>query len=311
MLVPDSQPATGPTTDPGPPAATTGPIATATLTRPDEPPRRRRPGLSPSRAADYLQCPLLFRFRVVDRLPEPPSAAAVRGTLVHAVLERLFDAPAGERTPDAARALLPQAWDGMVETQPDCADVLPDASDLTDWFAQAGTLLDRWFTLEDPNRLEPAERELHVSTDLDDGLELRGIIDRLDVAPNGAIRVVDYKTGRSPREGFESKPMFQMRFYALVVSRLRGRVPDMLQLVYLGDGRLLRHVPDAGDVAATERKVRALWESVRRSAETGTWQPRRSALCDWCAHQSLCPVFGGTPPPVPDGAIELTLGLRP
>lgn len=271
----------------------------------------RRPGLSPSRAADYLQCPLLFRFRVVDRLPEPPSAAAVRGTLVHAVLERLFDAPAGERTPQAARALLPRAWAAMVEAQPDCADVLDDASDVTDWFAQAGTLLDRWFSLEDPNRLEPAERELHVSTDLDDGLELRGIIDRLDVAPDGAIRVVDYKTGRSPREGFESKPMFQMRFYALVVSRLRGRIPDMLQLVYLGDGRLLRHVPDAGDVAATERKVRALWESVRRSAESGTWQPRRSALCDWCAHRSLCPAFGGTAPPVPAGAVELTLGVRP
>ncbi|NKY41704.1 PD-(D/E)XK nuclease family protein, partial [Cellulomonas septica] len=37
-----------------------------------------RPGLSPSRANDFLQCPLLFRFRVVDRLPEPPSAAAAR-----------------------------------------------------------------------------------------------------------------------------------------------------------------------------------------------------------------------------------------
>src|SRR5665647_3438400 len=64
----------------------------------------RTPGLSPSRANDYLQCPLLFRFRVVDRLPEPPSAAAVRGTLVHSVLERLFDAPAGSRPLEAARA---------------------------------------------------------------------------------------------------------------------------------------------------------------------------------------------------------------
>ena len=46
-----------------------------------------------------MTCPLLYRFRVIDRLPEPPSPAAARGTLVHAVLERLFDElpPAGHR----------------------------------------------------------------------------------------------------------------------------------------------------------------------------------------------------------------------
>ncbi|NLG21049.1 MAG: PD-(D/E)XK nuclease family protein, partial [Actinomycetales bacterium] len=48
------------------------------------------PALSPSRASDFMQCPLLYRFRVIDRLPEPPSAAAARGTLVHAALERVF-----------------------------------------------------------------------------------------------------------------------------------------------------------------------------------------------------------------------------
>ena len=53
-----------------------------------------------------MTCPLLYRFRVIDRLPEPPTAATARGTLVHAALERLFDLPAADRTPAAARALL-------------------------------------------------------------------------------------------------------------------------------------------------------------------------------------------------------------
>ena len=56
--------------------------------------------LSPSRASDFLSCPLLFRFRTVDRLPEPPSVDAMRGTVVHQVLEDLFDVPAPERTPE-------------------------------------------------------------------------------------------------------------------------------------------------------------------------------------------------------------------
>ena len=270
----------------------------------------RRPGLSPSRANDFMQCPLLFRFRTVDKLPEPPSPAAVRGTLVHAVLERLFDAPAGTRTLDAARELLPQAWEAILAERPDCADLTPDG-DAAAWFADAAGLLERYFTLEDPNRLQPAERELVVRTELDDGLELRGVVDRLDVAPDGAMRVVDYKTGRSPAPGFESAALFQMRFYALVLSRLRGRMPAMLQLVYLGDGTVLRHEPTESELTAVEQRIRAVWSGIRQAAETGRWEPRASALCSFCAHQALCPLFGGTPPEADPEAVERAVGVRP
>lgn len=270
----------------------------------------RLPGLSPSRASDYQQCPLLFRLRVIDRLPEPPSPAALRGTLVHAVLERLFDRPAGQRTPDAAADLLAPVWAELVAADPRATEVL-DESGEDGWFAAARALLETYFTLEDPNRLEPAERELPVRLVTEGGWEMRGIVDRLDVAPNGALRVVDYKTGRSPREGFESSALFQMRFYALLLSRLRGRVPDMLQLVYLGDGVLLRHVPDERELAVIERRVAALWESIVAAGRRGEFAPRTSALCDWCAHQALCPAFGGTPPPLDPDAVEHALGVRP
>lgn len=257
-----------------------------------------------------MQCPLLFRFRVVDRLPEPPSAAAVRGTLVHSVLERLYDEPLGRRTHEVAVAMVPDAWADLVAQRPDTVQVLDDPDDLTAWYGQAGSLLATYFTLEDPNRLQPADRELYVTLDLD-GLELRGIIDRVDVAPDGAIRIVDYKTGRSPRQGYEGDALFQMRFYALVLSRLRGRVPKMLQLVYLGDGSVLRHVPDEAELATVETRIRAIWSAVRDAAATGDWRPRPSRLCDWCAHRAICPAFDGTPPPVDPDAVERAIGVRP
>jgi hypothetical protein len=75
--------------------------------------------LSPSRVADFKTCPLLYRFRAIDRLPEPPSAEAVRGTLVHSVLERLFDAPAAARTPDHARGLAAAGLAEMMAEQPE------------------------------------------------------------------------------------------------------------------------------------------------------------------------------------------------
>ncbi len=258
------------------------------------------PALSPSRAADFKQCPLLYRFRVVDRIPSTPSPAAARGTLVHAVLERLFDVPADERTPERAVSLLPAAWESLVAEEPELAAMIGGSEQLSEesWFREAGRLVERWFTLEDPTRLEPEARELYVETDID-GLTLRGYVDRLDVAPGGELRVVDYKTGRSPSERFEGKALFQMKFYALVLWRLRGEVPRMLQLVYLGDGEVVRYEPDEHDLLAVEANVRAVWQAIERAAETGDWRPSPGRLCDWCEFKSLCPAFGGTPPPLP------------
>jgi putative RecB family exonuclease len=262
--------------------------------------------LSPSRAGDFMQCPLLYRFRVVDRLPEAPTPAMVRGTVVHAVLERLFDLPASGRTPAAAHELLQPQWERVSTEVPELATLFPDDDGraLADWLLGAQDLINRWFELEDPTRLEPAERELYVETTLDDGLILRGYVDRLDVAPDGRLRVVDYKTGRAPREAFEGKALFQMKFYALVLWRLRGVVPSMLQLVYLGSGEVLRYSPEESDLLATERKVKALWIAIERAAQTGDWRASPGRLCDWCSHRTICPAWGGTPPPLPQDAID-------
>jgi putative RecB family exonuclease len=257
--------------------------------------------LSPSRAGDFMACPLLYRFRTIDKLPEPFSPAAVRGTLVHKVLEDLFDLPAAERTPEQARTMLAPAWAELLEADPLVAEMFGDPGpDLDSWFVSCREILDRYFTLEDPRRLEPAERELYVEALLESRLLLRGYVDRLDISQDGLVRVVDYKTGRSPGPTFEAKALFQMKFYALVLWRTRGVVPAMLQLVYLGNAEILRYVPDEADLLATERKVEAIWQAIRRAEESGDWRPSRSRLCDWCAHQSVCPEFGGTPPPLPE-----------
>ena len=273
----------------GPATATAEPLALPVLG-----------SLSPSRAGDFLTCPLLYRLRTIDRLPSLPSPAATRGTVVHSVLERLYDLPAVERTLEAAGSLLRPEWERLLEAEPEVGELFDDEASLTAWLASARDLLEGYFSLEDPTRLEPAERERLVEVVLPGGLRLRGIVDRLDEAPSGALRVVDYKTGRSPSEMFEGKALFQMKFYALVLWRTRGVVPKLLQLMYLGDRQVLRYEPDEGDLLATERKLLALWTAIETATQRRDFPPRSSRLCDWCDHQALCPAFGGTPPPWPD-----------
>ena len=253
--------------------------------------------LSPSRGSDFKSCPLKYRLRVVDRLPEPPSRDATRGTVVHAVLERLYDLPAAERTIERAVELLRPAWEQVAE-DPEVAALFGPDDDLGAWLDSARALLANYFALEDPARLEPAERELYVTHDLAD-VRLHGYVDRLDRSPTGRVRVVDYKTGKAPGEGFEAAALFQLKFYALLLWRSAGVIPDALRLIYLGDVVTVDYRPDEEELRRFERTVVALWQAIRRATETGDWRPRRSALCGWCSFQAYCPEFGGTPPALP------------
>ena len=262
---------------------------------------RRRPALSPSRASDFKQCPLLYRFRAVDRLPEIPTKAQLRGTLVHSVLERLFSLPQADRTPPQAKELLAPAWEELSAERPEWIELFDqdDPEAVTSWLSSAEQLVDTYFGLEDPRRLEPEACELHVEIELGSGVLLRGYVDRLDVAPTGEIRVVDYKTGAAPREIGEAKAMFQMKFYAVVLWRLRGVVPRQLKLMYLTDGQSLAYTPDEAELIRFERTLEAIWQAILKAGKTGDFRPNPSKLCAWCDHQAVCPQYGGTPPPYP------------
>jgi putative RecB family exonuclease len=269
----------------------------------DEPSEEPRlPSLSPSRAADFKTCPLLFRFRTIDRLPEQPSPDQARGTLVHAVLERLFDVPPAQRTPDLAADLVGPQWERLLAEQPELAGMFTDDTAPAEFLAATRDLLGGYFAIEDPRRLDPAEREALVEATVEDRLVIRGYVDRLDVSSAGELRVVDYKTGGAPREAFEARALFQLKFYALVLWRTRGVVPRVLRLLYLKDAEVCDFTPDSEDLRRFERTVLALWQAIERATETRDFRPKPSRLCGWCSHQRHCPAFGGTPPPYPQEA---------
>ncbi|WP_437424828.1 RecB family exonuclease [Williamsia muralis] len=264
----------------------------------------RAPALSPSRAGDYKQCPLLYRYRAIDRLPESPTQAQVKGTVVHAALENLFDMPAGLRVPESAELLVDGAWGALCEETPELRDLVPD--DQVDRFlADAHKLISTYYTLENPTAFTPESCELRVEVDLTeddddpDRVLLRGFVDRIDVAPDGRVRVVDYKTGRSPGESFESRALFQMKFYALAIYRLRGIVPARLQLLYLADGQSLIYTPEKAELDRFAKTLTAIWKAILKAGTTGDFPPKRSRMCQWCDHKAHCPEFGGTLLPYP------------
>jgi putative RecB family exonuclease len=242
--------------------------------------------LSPSAVSEYQNCPLLYRYRKIDKLPEPPSLDAERGTLVHTVLHDLFDSHAGERTSEKAVSLLPSRWRAQIENKPELEQLIGSEKE---WLDRAASLLQTYFAVEDPTVFEATHREIHLENDLTEKIYLHGYVDRLDVAPTGEVRIVDYKSGKAPKPGWEEKALFQLRVYALLYWKNKGVLPRLLQLIYLGDGKLVKNSPTMNDLESTEKTLLRVAQDINVSIEKDYWPPNPTKLCDWCFFKNICP----------------------
>jgi putative RecB family exonuclease len=257
--------------------------------------------LSPSKLSAFKDCPLAFRFAAIDRLPEAPAPHMVKGTLVHSALERLFwDHPRGQRSPEAARHALEQAWQSLQE-EPELVSLDLTESEREAFVTDAASLVDGYLRLEDPDAVDAVGVELTLEADVA-GLRLRGIIDRLDVNQDGELEVVDYKTGRVPSVHQEQQRLGGVQFYALLCEQVLGRRPSRVRLMYLREPVVIEAEPSEQAVRGTRQRTSAVWSAIERACENEDFRPRPSALCNWCSFRSLCPIYGGDP----DRAAEFT-----
>lgn len=249
--------------------------------------------LSPSKVSSFTDCALAFRFSAIDRLPEPPTPAATKGTLVHAALERLHLLPAAERTPEAGQACLDEAA-AELRSDPDYLGLDLSTEQAATFHAEAADLVRNYFQLEDPTRIQAIGLELKVEAEID-GIRLRGIIDRLELDADGELIVTDYKTGSAPSTQHERKRLSGVHIYSLLCEQLLGRRPRSVQLLYLKAPLAITTVPTDRSTRGTRRTLGAVWQAVERACEREDFRPQRSRLCDWCAFQAYCPSFGGDP----------------
>jgi putative RecB family exonuclease len=258
--------------------------------------------LSPSKVASFTDCALAFRFSAIDRLPEPPAPWSTKGTLVHTALERLHLLPAAERTPQAALGLLADAA-GELRSDADFVDLHLDPEAEAAFFADAADLVQRYFQIEDPRRVEAIGLELSLDATID-GVRLRGIIDRLDLDADGELVVTDYKTGSVPPVNYERKRLSGVHLYSLLCEELLGRRPRRIQLLYLRQPVAIMTEPTDQSTRATRRSLSAVWRAVELACGREDFRPRPSRLCDYCAYRAYCPAFGGDPDAAREPAID-------
>lgn len=214
------------------------------------------------------------------------------------MLEELFALDPSDRTPQKARAQVEPQYQAFAAKNPEVAALFTDDADRQAWLDDARALIDSYFAIEQPQWIAPAAREQRVTTTTERGVRLLGFIDRVDQAPDGRLRVVDYKTGKAPGPRYLGEALYQMRFYALLLARTQV-LPSRMQLVYLRAGQVITLDPTADEIHDFERQIDRLWDRIEHDIEHDSFTPRKNPLCNWCGVRSMCPLFGGTTPPMP------------
>lgn len=263
--------------------------------------------LSPTAVSTFRECPQLFLFRNLWKLPEPPSKVLVKGSLVHAALEKVFELPPKQRRA-SLHDVLRNEW-RVERKRPRNAALFTSRDEERTWGLECLHLLDNYLAAEDPAALphgEPLAHEAWLKAELpgaagqSSALTMVGKVDRLDLldGPLLGVTIVDYKTGKAPSGKYSPamnaeirrKNFFQLRCYALLLCRgdpprnLRDSTHLLktrrLRLLYLGDGvdggatAVEEDLPgdDAAyeaELDATQGEILGVWRQIVELVENG------------------------------------------
>lgn len=212
---------------------------------------------------------------------------------MHRALELLFELPNLDRTPDALASTLDVALEEYA-TDPDYVGLRLDDAGAATFRKDCDKLIEKYFEMEDPTVIRDIGLEVRMAADVG-SLELRGIIDRLELDDDGELIVTDYKTGRAPSGRYEQKSLAGVHFYSFLCEAVLGRRPSKIRLMYLSNGETIETVPTAQSVRFIDTRTKAVWKAVERACITGDFRPNQSKLCDWCSFKAWCPAFGGDP----------------
>ena len=241
--------------------------------------------LSPSGAATFEQCPRRWRFRYVDRLPDPPGVEALIGTFAHRVLEHLMQQHPSRRTKDDARRIARASWPEMSGSD-DYRDLELSDEQARAFRWQAWKAIEGLWHLEDPTGVDVQATEQQVSVTLD-GVPFRGVVDRVESEPDGLV-ISDYKSGRAPTARYAPGRLQQVLLYAAAVAAETGEQPVRAQLLYLGQ-RIVATAVTPVELGGAVEQLKSTWGAIADACQTDDFSARPGPLCGYCAYAERCP----------------------
>jgi putative RecB family exonuclease len=234
--------------------------------------------LSYSSISTYETCPAKYRFQYETRLPTSSSPALAFGETLHRTLYRFHDRP----VPVAPS--LPELHE-MLEGEW-VSDGYRDESEERLYREHARQVVTEYHRRNADSFRIPAALEFRFTVEVE-GVELSGMIDRMDRLPGGGYEIIDYKTNRRlPPKATVDRDL-QLSLYSLAAKEIWGIEPERLTLYFLLPGERMSTSRTAADASELRRRIGTVAERI----SAGMFEPRQNPLCDWCDFQRVCPVF--------------------
>ncbi len=234
--------------------------------------------LSYSSINTYETCPAKFKFQYEDRVPQARSPALAFGDSLHRALHLFHNRPVP--VPPSLEELL-----DMLEMSWVSEGFVDESEERT--YRDHGRQVLAEYHRENASAYRiPAALEFRFTIHVE-GVELSGVIDRMDRIPGGGYEIIDYKTNRRLPPQARIDRDLQLSVYHLAAKEVWGIEPERLTLYYLLPGQRMTTGRTAADVDELRRRIATVAERVA----AGKFEPRQNPLCDWCEYQALCPLF--------------------
>ncbi|HEX6231161.1 MAG TPA: PD-(D/E)XK nuclease family protein [Actinomycetota bacterium] len=234
--------------------------------------------LSYSSINTYETCPAKFKFQYEDRLPQAPSPALAFGDSLHRALHLFHSRPVPVAPPlPELLEMLEWSW---------VSDGFANGSEEQMYRDHGRQVLTQYHRDNAEDYRIPAASEFRFTLRIE-GIEVAGVIDRMDRIPGGGYEIVDYKTNRRLPPQARVDRDLQLSIYHLAAREVWGIEPERLTLYYLLPGQRMSTTRSPRDVDELRRRIAVVAERI----EAGKFEPRQNPLCDWCDYQPLCPLF--------------------
>ncbi|MCX2733402.1 PD-(D/E)XK nuclease family protein [Saccharopolyspora sp. NFXS83] len=252
--------------------------------------------VTPAKLANWDRCPRKFRMTYLDRPAPSRSGAranATLGAVVHNALKAFFELPIAQRTPEKAVLLVRQCWK---------SDGFADFEQADEYRGRAQRWVAEYVERLGPDA-DPVAVERWVSAPAGT-IIAEGRVDRID-RRDGALVVVDYKTGRRASTDEDARDSRALALYAVATRKtLRGET-GRVELHHLPSGRVGAWEHDRASldehVRAAERSAAEL-QAASDTFEEGdggrtAFPPKPGAQCAWCEFRAHCPEGQQAAPP--------------
>ncbi|MBI4146312.1 PD-(D/E)XK nuclease family protein [Candidatus Woesearchaeota archaeon] len=249
---------------------------------------------SPSSIKTYKQCPRKYYYQYIIKLATTANIHTVRGNITHSVLEHFFDIDTSVITLENAEAhlklivqhLLLKEWQNAKQE----LDKLGLTKDqLIHYFEDTLIMLFNWVELflskisrkqgsfaERFKKLTPMRELLFVS----ENYHAKGIIDAIETAEDGSVRIMDYKTSSSQDL---NDHILQLAIYSLLYYDKHGQLPKQVGIYFLKGKESIMDV-DEKLLELAKKEIAHVHEHTK-SEDINHYQKQPSGLCKFSTGQ--------------------------